>query len=214
MVGQEIIVVGANGNCVDIAELVTLCSRKDSKTEMIGFLDDNPRIQGSIIAGHKVLGGLADARKFPNALFINGIGSVGTYYKKADLILSTGIPNNRWKTLVSPLAFVSPSAKLGNGVVVFPSSSICSNATIGSHVLILCASVVSHDAVIGDFCCIASGVCISGGCVIEQGCYLGSNSVIKEGVRIEEGALVGMGSVVTKNVSAGMRVAGNPAKPI
>ncbi|MDQ6932036.1 MAG: bifunctional UDP-N-acetylglucosamine diphosphorylase/glucosamine-1-phosphate N-acetyltransferase GlmU [Candidatus Eremiobacteraeota bacterium] len=49
---------------------------------------------------------------------------------------------------------------------------------------------------------------------IGKGAFIGSNSSLIAPVTIGEGALTGASSVVTKNVEAGQRVAGNPAKPL
>src|ERR1700682_1672925 len=50
--------------------------------------------------------------------------------------------------------------------------------------------------------------------VVKRGASIGTGATILGGVQIGEGAIVGAGSVVTKNVPAGMIVAGNPAKII
>ena len=50
--------------------------------------------------------------------------------------------------------------------------------------------------------------------VVERGASIGTGATILGGVQIGAGAVVGAGSVVTKNVPAGVIVAGNPAKII
>jgi acetyltransferase-like isoleucine patch superfamily enzyme len=50
--------------------------------------------------------------------------------------------------------------------------------------------------------------------VVAQGASIGTGATILGGVQIGAGAIVGAGSVVTKNVPAGMIVAGNPARII
>jgi len=47
---------------------------------------------------------------------------------------------------------------------------------------------------------------------VKKGARIGSNCTILGGVTIGEGALIGAGSVVTKDVPAGITVAGNPAR--
>jgi len=43
--------------------------------------------------------------------------------------------------------------------------------------------------------------------------WIGGDAIILPGVTIGDGAVIGAGSVVTRDVGAGMTVAGNPARP-
>jgi sugar O-acyltransferase (sialic acid O-acetyltransferase NeuD family) len=207
-----IVILGVNGNCIDIAEVVELLAGCGEALKVLGFVDDNPALQGQRVAGYPVLGKIADAPKFADARFVNGIGSTRSFRRKPDIIASAGIPLERWATLVHPAAFLSPRATLGRGTVLLANASVCTNARVGNHVLVLPGAVVSHDAVVGDFTGIASGACISGVCQIGLNCYLGSNCVIREGLSVGDRALIGMGAVVTANVAADTVVAGNPAR--
>jgi len=50
--------------------------------------------------------------------------------------------------------------------------------------------------------------------IIEDDVWIGPNATILKGVRIGRGAFIEAGSLVTRDVSAGVRVMGNPAKVI
>lgn len=50
--------------------------------------------------------------------------------------------------------------------------------------------------------------------VIGDDVWIGWNATVLKGVRIGAGAVVEPGSVVTRDVAAGARVAGNPARPV
>lgn len=50
--------------------------------------------------------------------------------------------------------------------------------------------------------------------LVEKGASIGANATVICGVRIGENALIAAGAVVTKDVPAGARVAGNPARPM
>jgi acetyltransferase-like isoleucine patch superfamily enzyme len=79
------------------------------------------------------------------------------------------------------------------------------NVNLASEVIILTAY---HDPDSDDFGGIQKKV------VIEDCVWVATRAMILPGVRIGRGAVVGAGSVVTKDVAAGMIVAGNPAKVI
>lgn len=208
-----ILVLGVNGNCIDIAETVELLSARGEPVQMLGFLDDDEEAQGKTVAGYPVLGRTAEARRFPDAAFVCGIGSPRSYRRKPDIIAATGVPPQRWATIVHPTAAVSSRARVGHGTVLLSHCSVGTNVQVGNHVLVLQNSVISHDAKVGDYCAVATGVCLSGVTSIGANCYLGSNSCVRERLRVGDRALVAMGAVVTGDVANDAVVVGNPARP-
>ncbi len=203
MKATGIIILGTNGNCIDIAETVAV----------LGFLDDAPELQGKSVAGLPVLGKIADAGRFSDAQFVNGIGSPRSYRKKPDIIAGLKLPACRWATVIHSTAVFSSRAKIGAGTVLLANVSIGANVTLGNHVMVLQNTVISHDTVVGNFTAIATGVCVSGFCKIGTNCYIGSGATVRDGVRIGDRALVGIGSNVVADVPADAVVMGNPAKP-
>ena len=211
---RKLIILGTGGTCRDIVDTVRdlNASGVAPRIDCMGFLDDNEALWGSTVEGLPVIGPLAAARDIRECRFVNGIGSPANYTLKEQLIARTGLPIERFATLVHPTASVSRTARLGHGVVVFQQVTITSNVTVGHHVVILPNSVISHDDEIGDYTCVAGGVKVSGGVRVGRGCYLGSGAALIGGIEVGDGALVGMGSVVLKNVPAWTVVAGNPAR--
>ena len=210
----DVIILGVGGNCIDILDAINEMNRGRARPLMrcIGFLDDDRATWGRRIHGVKVLGPLASAGERRGACFVNGIGSPANHRSRPAIVRSTGIPDERFVTVVHPTASISALARLGHGCVVLQHATIASNVDVGHHVIILPSSIVSHDDVVGDHTAIAGGVSVSGGVRIGRACYLGTGSSIIGNVTLGDRCLVGMGSVVLKDVAADQVVAGNPAR--
>lgn len=108
---------------------------------------------------------------------------------------------------------------LGEGSIVQPYVTITSNIRIGRHFHANIYSYVAHDCVIGDFVTFAPRVSCNGNIVIEDDVYVGTGAIIRQGtpdkpIVIGRGAVIGMGAVVTKDVTPGVTVIGNPARPM
>ena len=206
---RDVIILGTGGNCVDIAEAVAL--RSDMR--VIGYLDDDASRHGEEILGVKVLGALADAARFSDAYFVNGIGSPKSFRHKPSIIARTTMPLGRFATVVHPGAVVSASAELAAGVVVLGHATVCARAKVCEHSILLPQAVLSHDAILGAYGTMATAAVLSGNVTTGARCYLGARSGVREGVSIADDVLVGMGAVVLRDVAAGQTVVGCPARP-
>jgi sugar O-acyltransferase (sialic acid O-acetyltransferase NeuD family) len=211
---KPLIILGTGGNCFDILDAVFEINGRSPTPvyECVGFLDDDPDRWGAEFFGVPVLGPLEAAGRFSGAFFVNGIGSERNFWQKEAIIARTGIPRDRFETIIHPTASVSRLSTLGRGVVVLQNVTIAANVRVGDHVIVLPNSILSHDTVIGDHTCITGGVCISGGVRIGRCCYLGTNSAIIGNVTVGDYSLIGMGSVVLHSVPENQVVVGNPAR--
>lgn len=214
MTVRSLIILGAGRNSVEILDLVADLNESAGRPgyACVGILDDNEALWGQEIDHVRVRGPLAAARDFPDAWFVNAIASPAVFWKKDAILARTGIPPDRFVTLVHPSASVSRAATLGRGTIVFQNVTVCSHAVVGDQVLIRPNGLLSHDTVIGDGTCIAGGACVSGMAHVGRLCYLGTNCSLREGVRIGDRSMVGMGSVVLQDVPGNSVVWGNPAR--
>jgi serine acetyltransferase len=71
-----------------------------------------------------------------------------------------------------------------------------------------------HDSEVGDFSTIAPNVVILGRVKIGQLCYIGANATLLPDRCVGDGALVGAAAIVTRDVKAGKKVAGSPAREL
>lgn len=82
------------------------------------------------------------------------------------------------KSGISPLAFVSPTAKIGNNVYIGEYAVISDNAEIGDEVRIYPQCFVDDNVKIGAESCLYAGVKVYNNCVIGNQCTLHSGVVI------------------------------------
>lgn len=101
---------------------------------------------------------------------------------------------------------------IGTGSVILEHCIIESNVSIGEMCLINTSSKIFHDSTIGDFTEIAPNCSILGRCTIGKNVFIGANATLLPDICIGDDAIIGAGSIVTKNVEAGTKVKGNPAK--
>ncbi len=204
---QPLLIFPCNGNGLEALDCLGESFR------LIGFIDDTPEKQGRAMDGCPVYGRDALTR-WPAAQVLAVPGSPTSYRRRAQIIDGLGISVDRFATVIHPAATVSPRARLGRNVLIMAGVVVTSNASIRDHVCVLPNSVIHHDAVVGAWGLIGSNVTVAGGAVLGENCYIGSGSSIMNGLNVGEGALVGLGSNVIRSVPAGVRVVGNPAKPI
>jgi UDP-2-acetamido-3-amino-2,3-dideoxy-glucuronate N-acetyltransferase len=120
------------------------------------------------------------------------------------------------ETKIGTFVEVQKGAKIGRRVKVSSHTFICEGVTIEDEAFIGHGVTFTND--LYPRATSASGALQTDAdwkvvpTIVRRGASIGSGSTILCGIEIGEGAIVGAGSVVTKDVPAGMIVAGNPAR--
>jgi sugar O-acyltransferase (sialic acid O-acetyltransferase NeuD family) len=181
--------------------------------ELLGFIDDTAEKQGLQPGGVQVYSRAA-LTQWPLAQVLAVPGSALSYLHRQALIDGLALPAARFARVVHPSARISPLARLGHNLLVMAGVVVTSNAVIGDHVCVLPNTVIHHDVQIGSHSLLGSNITVAGHTQVGRNCYIGSGSHLMNGLHIGDGALVGLGSTVIRDVEAGTRVAGNPARPV
>ena len=82
-------------------------------------------------------------------------------------------------TLISPAAYVSPSARIGAGCVIEPMSVVHTAAVLGKGCLICAGAVVNHAAVCGDFVQVDCNATVAGNISVPAGSKIPSGTVCR-----------------------------------
>lgn len=206
---RPLVIIGTGGNSLDVLDIVEALNRGAPAWQVLGHLDDSG-------TGPTVLGGLdaapAIAARWPEALFVNAIGSERNHAARLDILARTGLPATRFATLVHPGAAVSTRARLGPGVCIGFSCSVAGRVEIGAHAWLGPGCTIGHDSVLEDAALLAPRATVAGFVRVGACAFIGSGALIRQHVRIGAAALVGMGAVVLSDVAAGAVVVGNPAR--
>ena len=117
-------------------------------------------------------------------------------------------------SVIHPSAVISPSARLGAGLLIAPGVIVGPAATVGDHVIINSAATIDHDTVLEDNVVLGPAVHLAGGVTVGSGSLLGVGVVSAPGVTIGGNCLIGAGSVVIKDIPEGVVAAGVPAREI
>ena len=196
---KSIIIIGAGGHGKVVAEIAGL----NGYTEII-FLDDNPD-------GNPLVKGVV-------AEFVN-------YIDSSDFFVAVG--NNKIRkrifeqlkqaganivTLFHPSAVVSPTAKVGEGVVVMAQAFVGVDAEIGDGAIVNTCASVDHDCYLGDFAHVSAGVHMAGLMRIDRLTFVGVGATVVQNVCSD--CLIGAGAVVAKPITESGTYVGVPARKI
>lgn len=182
-------------------------------TGVVGILDDDTALHGTVIDGVTVVGGIDDAAARDEQLLIC-VGKGTGRRAVVDRLAAQGVTTERYARFVARSAQVGGTSTVGVGSIVLPGVVITADAAIGAHTVVMPNCTITHDDVLEDFTTLAAGVALGGGVTVGEAAYLGMNAAVRQGVVIGAGATVGMGAAVLRNVPAGDTWAGVPAGPL
>lgn len=162
---NNLLILGAGG----YGHVVREIAEDSGIFDKIDFLDDSSPL---------AIGKFGDAEKFlkgyPNAVVALGNAELRLGYIEKLRAAGFQIP-----AIISPKAYVSKSAKIGNGTIVEPFSAVNANSEVGIGVLLRCGSVIDHNAKVGDFCYIDCGVVVKANNSVGFKIKIAANSVVE-----------------------------------
>lgn len=115
-------------------------------------------------------------------------------------------------SLVHPTSYISPLAKIGNCVYIFPMCNIGQDVIIKNGVLLHNSVTISHNSTVNDCSFLAPSVTVAGNVEIGRFTFIGAGSVVSNNVKIGSNVKIGIGSVVTHNIAENISCIGNPVK--
>ncbi|MBT6471829.1 MAG: acetyltransferase [Candidatus Marinimicrobia bacterium] len=194
---DKILLIGAGGHaraCIDIIET-------ESQFEIAGLVEKEGCVADDNLE-YPTIGTDNDLQEFRlhycNALITVGqIKSPETRKKLYQLLkeLNFNLP-----VIISPQAYVSKHAQIGEGSIIMHGAIINANAKVGKNCIINNKSLIEHDAVIGNHCHIATGAIINGEVSVGNETFIGSGAITKQCISIGNNCIVGAGVILKSDV--------------
>lgn len=196
----NVVIVGAGGLGREILEYA-----KNASMAVGGFLDD---VVAGEVEGHRVLGKVTPGAMSPDRAYVIAVGEPAL---RRDLSLRLS-ETKAADPIVHQTAYVSPSARLGQGVVVAPFAFIGPGTVLGAHCLVNVGAVIGHDVALGEYSVVSPGAGLAGGCSLGPGVFVGMNAAVLPKLTVGAGSKVAACAMVTSAVPASSLSVGNPAR--
>ena len=200
-----ILILGGGSHAHSCIDVIEQCGNYDIK----GIIDANKNL-GQSVLGYPIIGTDKDLQML-RTQFDHAFIAVGQI-RSADLRVSLfeilrkldfNIPS-----IVSPLSYVSPHSKIGDGTIIMHGAIINANVSIGENSIINSNALVEHDAYVGDNCHISTSSVLNGGVKIQSKTFIGSGSVVIEGICVGEACMIGASILVRHNLGDGAKYLG------
>ena len=210
---KDLVIIGAGDFGREITALVERINEKKREWRLIGFLDDDPNLQGAIVEGYSVVGNTdwlctREADIYAVCSIGNSAGRKKTVEKLHEL------NNLHFATLIDPDAVLMRGAKVHEGSIVCARSVLSINVQIGKHSIVNLNCTFGHDTTTGDFFTAHPGSNFSGKVNIGQSVYFGTGCKVIQGLSISGETVFGAGAVVVRNVTEKGTYVGVPVKRI
>ena len=191
----NIILVGGGGHCISVIDVI----EQQGKYNIKGIIDIKENI-GKDVLGYKIIGSDNDLQDLflscPNAIV--SVGQIKSSALRIHLFQKLKTIGYHLPIVISPLAYVSKYALIGEGSIIMHQASVNAGAKIGKNCIINTKANIEHNAHVEDFCHISTGTIVNGDCIIGKETFIGSNATISNGVTISPNSIISAGEFVKR----------------
>lgn len=213
---KRLLIVGGKGSGEITISLFEDINQVTGEWIIEGFLTDI-KAKGEFLGKYQVVGSTNEIKDYVDKGYYISYTlhcTTKNKFERVQKFKALNIPLEAHANGIHPLAYVSPSTKIGHGIIACPFAATSFAPEIGNFVHLYPQSYVAHNSIVNDFCMLTAHSTVGARVKVGEGVHLGLNSCIREDLTIGKYSIIGMGAVVTKNVGDFEIVAGNPAKVI
>ena len=206
---DKLILVGGGGHCKSCIDVI----EQEGRFGIAGIVDVPEKLHQKIL-GYEIIAADDDLPRLANEYknFLITIGQIKSPERRISLYNILKELGAKLPVIISPLAYVSKHAEIGDGTIIMHHALINAGARVGRNCIINTKALVEHDAVIEDHCHIATGAVLNGRVLVSKGAFIGTGATLMQGIKVGRNTVVAAGAVVINNVPDGVEVKGVPAK--
>jgi sugar O-acyltransferase (sialic acid O-acetyltransferase NeuD family) len=206
-----VLIIRAGGHAQVVADILLRTGEQDISIQPIGYLDDNPALQGQRFLGLTVLGAIANLSAIAHDAVIVAIGDNRSRQQVYEKLQNQ---NERFAVARHPSAVIAPDVQLGPGSMICAGVIVNPASLIGANVILNTGCTIDHHNFIGSHAHIAPGVHLGGEVTIGEGALIGIGATVMPRCRVGAWSVVGAGAVVNRDLPDGVTAMGVPAKVI
>jgi len=194
---DEIILVGAGGHarsCIDVIEL-------SGQYKIAGLIEKDKKNRQENL-GYPIFGTDDDLenlrQKYSHALVT--VGQIKSPATRIKLFQQLQKMNYTLPVVISPKAYVSKHAQIGDGTIVMHDAMVNAKVKVGKNCIINNKALIEHDVIIGNHCHIATGAIVNGEVKVGSESFIGSGAVTKQSVVIGSRCVIGAGAIIKTDI--------------
>ena len=132
---KRVIIIGAGGHGREVADILRHQAQLGAELSIQGFIDEDPDLHNKVINDLPVLGDWSwfEGVDRSEIAVLCAVGSPQRRKRLAERAVSIGLS---FTNAISPLAQISPYARIGEGVTLFPFSLAGANTFIDDHAIL------------------------------------------------------------------------------
>ncbi len=198
---KNIVLIGAGGHCKSCIDVIEL----EKRFKVVGLIDNK---KNRILKKYKLLGNEKNFKKIlkKNKFALITLGQIQDLYKREKLFNLAKKNGFKFPSIISPLAYVSNQAKIGEGTIVMHGAIVNAGARVGKNCIINSKSLIEHDAVIGNNSHVSTRATLNGEVKLGYNSFVGSHTVIKQSVKIGNNTFINAGLFIDKNIKDNTKI--------
>jgi sugar O-acyltransferase (sialic acid O-acetyltransferase NeuD family) len=171
---KDLILIGGGGHCKSVIDVI----ETGKAFNIVGILDMPEKI-GEKILGYEIIGEDENIKELSRTVknFFISLGQINTGQFREKLFRTLKMHDLTIPTIISPYAYVSESATVGEGTIIMHHALLNAGSRIGNNCIINSKALIEHDVSVADHCHISTGAILNGGVIVNHNSFIGSKAV-------------------------------------